>query len=262
MEINKKYLEKIIMINILVLIGLLFYFNINKQLEQFNPDNKLIVIIPIRDREEHLNSFLKNIIPIFKYQDIDYKIYIIEQIKGKKFNKAKINNVGFLESTKDYPDYNRILFNDVDNYPLYKKGINYKTKVKGFHHFFGDPRWLGGFFMTNQTYFKKVNGYSNEYWGWGGEDNDLLARINAQNINVIRNVFYKRFQQDEIVDIDHVRENKKDRMAAYMSKMKLKKESYKKDIKNIFKDGLNNIKYTVKSKKMVAKNIIRILVDI
>ena len=30
--------------------------------------------------------------------------------------------------------------------------------------------------------FKKVNGYSNEYWGWGFEDDDLLMRLTEQNI--------------------------------------------------------------------------------
>ena len=32
------------------------------------------------------------------------------------------------------------------------------------------------------TLFKKVNGYSNEYWGWGFEDDDLLMRLTEQNI--------------------------------------------------------------------------------
>ena len=30
--------------------------------------------------------------------------------------------------------------------------------------------------------FKKVNGYSNEYWGWGFEDDDLLMRLTEQHI--------------------------------------------------------------------------------
>lgn len=30
--------------------------------------------------------------------------------------------------------------------------------------------------MTVQQ-FKKVNGYSNSYWGWGGEDDDMSNRL-------------------------------------------------------------------------------------
>lgn len=27
--------------------------------------------------------------------------------------------------------------------------------------------------------FQKVNGYSNEFWGWGGEDNEMHRRVMA-----------------------------------------------------------------------------------
>ena len=30
--------------------------------------------------------------------------------------------------------------------------------------------------------FKRVNGFSNEYWGWGFEDDDLLLRLTEQNV--------------------------------------------------------------------------------
>ena len=261
-KINKKYIEKfIIVLSIIFLVNIL-YNDISNKLEHFGNDNNLIMIIPIRNREGHLKIILKNIIPIFNYQNINYKIYIIEQSDKKQFNKGKINNVGFIEATKDFPNYERILFNDVDNYPKYNKAINYKTYVKGFHHFFGDPRWLGGFFITNKYYFSKVNGFSNNYWGWGGEDNDLLARIDAHKINIIRNVFYKRFEQSIIVDIEHEREDKKKRYQDYIPKLKLNKLKYEKDKKYIEQDGINTCEYKILKKTHLTKNIVRILVDL
>merc|ERR1712226_363734 len=36
---------------------------------------------------------------------------------------------------------------------------------------------FGAVSSISMDLFRKVNGYSNLYWGWGGEDDDLLKRI-------------------------------------------------------------------------------------
>ena len=46
-------------------------------------------------------------LPILEYQNINYNIYIIEQNQGKRFNKGKINNIGFIEALKDNSNYKR-----------------------------------------------------------------------------------------------------------------------------------------------------------
>ena len=35
---------------------------------------------------------------------------------------------------------------------------------------------VGGVFAISQSHFNQVNGFSNLYWGWGGEDDDLSHR--------------------------------------------------------------------------------------
>ena len=42
--------------------------------------------------------------------------------------------------------------------------------------------YFGGVTIFPIDAFKKVNGYSNEYWGWGFEDDDLLLHLTEQNI--------------------------------------------------------------------------------
>ena len=36
--------------------------------------------------------------------------------------------------------------------------------------------------------FEKVNGYSNEYWGWGREDDDMFVRLRARNIPTFKSL--------------------------------------------------------------------------
>jgi beta-1,4-galactosyltransferase 4 len=247
---------------LLVLLIILFIMlNSYKSRETFvNKSNKLIVIIPIRDREDDLERYLKNMIPIFEHQKINYKIFVIEQSPNKKFNKGKINNIGFLEALKQNPTADRFLFNDVDNFPLDKDTINYNTYIKGFHHFFGNPKWLGGFFMTDAKNFKKVNGYSNKFWGWGGEDGDLQNRIKIHNIEIIRDVFYHRHKNNKIYD----KSNTRDINNNYYKTRNMLNRKYINEPKTIQEDGLKQNQYKILKKYNMNQdsNIIRIVVNI
>lgn len=37
-----------------------------------------------------------------------------------------------------------------------------------------------------KTQFEKVNGFSNMFWGWGGEDDDMSSRIRAVGLHISR----------------------------------------------------------------------------
>jgi hypothetical protein len=224
--------------------------------------NELVIILPVRDREDNIKDYLENMIPIFNYQNIDYKIFIIEQSERKKFNKGKINNIGFIEAIKDNENYNRFLFNDIDNYPLKRKIINYNTNIKGIHHLFGNPKWLGGFFMTDKKTFEKINGYSNNFWGWGGEDNDLQNRIKIKKIKIDRSVFFKRDRKNNNLIKDDY--NTKDKNINFGKIINLNKKKYNNNINSINQDGISTCKYKILKKYNMNNNpnIIRILVNI
>ncbi|XP_039300927.1 beta-1,4-galactosyltransferase 5 [Nilaparvata lugens] len=34
--------------------------------------------------------------------------------------------------------------------------------------------------------FEAVNGYSNMYWGWGGEDDDMAERLQSIGVRIVR----------------------------------------------------------------------------
>ena len=58
----------------------------------------VVIIVPYRDRPDHLRRFLQLMHPFLQSQKLDYKMVVVEQAPGKEFNRAKLFNVGFLES--------------------------------------------------------------------------------------------------------------------------------------------------------------------
>ena len=227
---------------------------------------KLNVIIPIRDREKDLDKITDVLEAIFKKQNIVAKYTIVEQEKGKPFNKAKISNAAFIESIKNNYTLN-YLFTDVDLWPLNHQAIDYTTTYGNtIRHPYGTDGSLGGFFLLSSTTFKHLNGYSNEYWGWGAEDTDLEYRSRLLKIPIDRKHFIKRRSSQTVIRDDLSETRKKDPTVFEKSHNFLKKKhaSYKENISNIQTDGLSNIVYNVIEKTMYKNkpHMSRILVSI
>ena len=45
---------------------------------------------------------------------------------------------------------------------------------------------FGGVSSLSHDLMVKVNGFSNQFWGWGGEDDDMSKRLSANNLTIIR----------------------------------------------------------------------------
>ena len=254
---------------LIVIILLILFFFINKKENytsnylHFDDKMKLNVIIPIRNREKDLYNITNVLEKIFEKQDIDARYIIIEQEKGKKFNKGKISNAAFLISRKDNFSDN-YLFNDVDLWPNKASVINYRKKTSNsFIHPYGHKHCLGGFFMTDKSCFEKINGYSNNYWGWGGEDVDLQNRANAHRVFIDRKNFMDRGHKDIRDDISSqtIKSNKNLSNQIYK---KNKLELYKKNPSSVHSDGLSTCKYNIVSQQNYKNNpkMKRILISI
>ncbi|RWS25044.1 beta-1:4-N-acetylgalactosaminyltransferase bre-4-like isoform X2 [Leptotrombidium deliense] len=146
----------------------------------------LAVIVPVRDREAHLKVFIPKIQAFIKKQNIEFGLYVVEQIQdGKYFNKGRLMNVGFVEALKEYK-YTCFIFHDVDLIPESSESPPYKCNrnpthlsvaVDTLNYTLLYQQLVGGVFAISKRAMKKVNGYSNEYWGWGAEDDDMGKRI-------------------------------------------------------------------------------------
>ncbi|XP_035922697.1 beta-1,4-galactosyltransferase 4 isoform X2 [Halichoerus grypus] len=77
---------------------------------------RVAILIPHRNREKHLMYLLEHLHPFLQRQQLDYGIYIIHQAGSKKFNRAKLLNVGYLEALKD-ENWDCFIFHDVDLVP-------------------------------------------------------------------------------------------------------------------------------------------------
>ena len=48
------------------------------------------------------------------------------------------------------------------------------------------PQYFGGVSAMSKEQFLVVNGFSNMFWGWGGEDDDMYNRIERRNMKIKR----------------------------------------------------------------------------
>ena len=82
------------------------------------PKNKVAIIVPYRNRPDHLKIFLRHIHPFLIKQNIHYSIYVVEPIQNITYNKGIVLNAGFLESLKLSNDtWDCHIFHDVDMWP-------------------------------------------------------------------------------------------------------------------------------------------------
>ncbi|XP_068600441.1 beta-1,4-galactosyltransferase 4 [Brachionichthys hirsutus] len=151
------------------------------------------ILIPHRKREKHLLYLLHHLLPFLERQQLHFGIYVIHQAGDETFNRAKLLNVGYLEALKDH-QWDCFVFHDVDLIPendfnLYVCEKEPKHLVVGRNvtgYVLRYQGYFGGVTALSREQFLRVNGFSNEYWGWGGEDDDIRVRVTLQKMRVLR----------------------------------------------------------------------------
>ncbi|XP_078070295.1 beta-1,4-galactosyltransferase 1 [Mustelus asterias] len=154
---------------------------------------KVAIIIPFRNRLQHLNYWLYYLHPILQRQQLDYGVYVINQHGEDTFNRAKLLNVGFTEALKEY-DYNCFVFSDVDLIPMddrniykcYSQPRHLAVSMDKFGFRLPYNQYFGGISALSREQHEKINGFPNDYWGWGGEDDDIYNRIVFKGMSISR----------------------------------------------------------------------------
>jgi len=151
-------------------------------------EHKLGIIVPYRDRYFDLIKFKSHITEYLSDSDINYTLIIVEQDDAKSFNRGKLLNIGTIYAKKLGCDY--VVFHDLDMLP---EEVDYSYSdiplhlatnligTKDFKRIVFD-QYFGGVTLFPIKTFEEINGYSNNYWGWGYEDDDLFYRCDYYNI--------------------------------------------------------------------------------
>lgn len=144
---------------------------------------KLAICVPYRNREQHMNEFVPYMSEFLTNQGIEHKIFIAHQADDKLFNRGKMKNIAFDIARKEGYDY--FCFHDIDMLPENDSADYSYCEEAPVHlsYYLSDYGYklpylenFGGALMFTKEQFEKVNGYYNDYWDWGAEDDDLFWR--------------------------------------------------------------------------------------
>jgi hypothetical protein len=168
-------------------------------------NHKLAIVVPYRDRREHLDIFLPHMVAFLSNKNIDYKLFVVEQSDDKPFNYGKICNCAFT-LLKDEYDY--FCFHDVDMLPTSDKAdyaykeypLHLATRVQVHDNTLPYLQYLGGVFIIPKEQFEAVNGFSNEYYGWGYHDLDLLYRMEKANLKLDTEYIFPKINREYELD--------------------------------------------------------------
>lgn len=190
-------------------------------------------------------------------QICNYDIILVEQSSDYPFNIGKLKNIGYeylkKKTNKKYFNY---IFADIDAIPdsnlidyffkttdslnaLAMFGTRYESiDIKTSRPF------VGALISCTSEVFEELNGYPNNFYGWEGEDTNLLLRLYG-----IKKPLYIN-SKGKIIDIEEVEGFKKD-IKVKISELNLNKDRenlvYEKNINwdNFKSNGLSNLDYTI-----------------
>ena len=160
---------------------------------------RLGVIIPFRGTigDGSFDALCASLPAHFERNSISFHILVVNQVDEHPFNRAALANAGFQILSNggrhaglrasDQRGFDCMAIHDVDRFPVTNDA---NRSCEAFTNYYytcpsSTPRVLhpesftGGVLLLRPSLFRAVNGFSNEFWGWGQEDNELYLRLRA-----------------------------------------------------------------------------------
>lgn len=151
---------------------------------------KLGICVPYKNREEHLNQFIPYLTNFLSERKIEHSFYFAHQTDEKLFNRGAMKNIAAIHAFNDGCDY--IVWHDIDMLPMddlcdysYPNDLpkHIAVNLSKYNYSLAYEEYFGGAVLFTKEQVYKVNGYSNEYWDWGMEDDDLFWRCHYEGLS-------------------------------------------------------------------------------
>jgi len=152
--------------------------------------------LPIQDRRAQLARFVPHMLAFLSsIPNCQSVVVIVEQsADGHKFNRGQLLNIGFRLAEEALPGLTSFVMHDVDLLPSMDMRPAYANPPPEGHAVHLASRWpkytyatfIGGVLAFAPKDFLRVNGYPNNYWGWGLEDDQLSLRMSHCGVRTLR----------------------------------------------------------------------------
>lgn len=159
------------------------------------PRAPFAVVVPYRDdpagqRAAHLARFVAEVGP--RVVDAGGEVLIVEQSQdGRRFNRGRLLNAGVRLAAERGAQV--VVLHDVDLLPdarifdLYGRPLAHPIHLAAHWPKYAHlDLFFGGVTGFTVTQFARLNGYPNDFWGWGGEDEELYHRLVDAGLSVAR----------------------------------------------------------------------------
>ncbi|XP_039255577.2 uncharacterized protein LOC120332406 [Styela clava] len=214
------------------------------------------IIVPYKNRHQDLITLLHHLHPILQRQSLKYCVFVSEQYDDGAFNKGRIMNAGVLEILHEARyDFDCLVFHDVDmlledDRNLYICGNAPRhlcPAIDKFNYKVAYGTGFGGVGSIKVNQYRLVNGHSNRFYGWGGEDSDIEFRFKLKGLKSESND--PQFGRYKMIPHEHPWQfDPKSGIGSHLQAKNTKQFDW---VKIVFPrsdpSGMDNMKYVVKN---------------
>lgn len=205
----------------------------------------LSVLVPFRGRWDQLMVMVPHLHRFLRAQKVRHHILVVHQVDKLRFNRAALINAGFLLSP-EHSDY--VAMHDVDLLPL-NTALNYGFPSQGpfhvaspqLHPLYHYHTFVGGILIITKEHYRKCNGLSNRFWGWGREDDEFYKRMMEAGLEVFRPQGLSSSRENTFRHLHDPKEHKRDQRRVGDQK----KAQFSRD----HDTGVSTLRFTLESRR-------------